>query len=117
MTQSIEVVEVLTESNSVFTLESNTVVVSIETETEVVETSGSIVIQGTPGPAGGVSAEKFEFTTPAMTWTANHSFNYKPTVTVTNLAGQVIEADISYPSSNLVMISFSKLMAGELELK
>lgn len=73
-----------------------------------------------PGDNGPVSAPDATFTqsTPASTWTINHSLNRSPLVIVVIDAGgtEVIGFGETYPSLNQVVLSFASPIAGSAYL-
>lgn len=83
-------------------------------------------IQGPPGPAGedgqdgvttiiyegGAAYHRHQQDTPAAVWSIPHPLGYRPTVTVSDTAGTVIEGDVRYLSDSLVEVSFSVAFTG-----
>lgn len=64
---------------------------------------------------GGLPAPAFVFNqpTPAAQWTVNHNLNVNfPVVTVVDLAGQEVQADVLYLSVNQLRINFTSAAAG-----
>jgi len=45
-------------------------------------------------------------------WEITHNLGYRPSVIVTDSAGTVVEADVSYPSLNQVTITLSQALSG-----
>ena len=45
-------------------------------------------------------------------WEITHNLGYRPSVIVTDSAGTVVEADVSYPSVNQVSIALSQAVSG-----
>jgi hypothetical protein len=45
-------------------------------------------------------------------WEITHNLGYRPSVIVTDSAGTVVEADVSYPSANQVTVALSQAVSG-----
>jgi hypothetical protein len=52
-------------------------------------------------------------TSPSITWTITHNLNKYPSVTIVDSAGTVVEGDISYSNTNLVVVTFSSTFSGK----
>jgi hypothetical protein len=50
--------------------------------------------------------------TPSSTWTINHNLGGQPNATVIDSAGNVVEGEITYPSANTMVLSFSGAFSG-----
>lgn len=49
---------------------------------------------------------------PSTSWTITHNLNKYPSVTIVDSAGTVVEGDISYTNTNLVVVTFSSIFSG-----
>ena len=80
--------------------------------------------QGSPGPAGpqgtagppGQESE-YSFPNPALQWVIVHNLNATPTVTVLDLYGVEVGADVLYPDKNTVIVEFALPYAGTARLR
>lgn len=54
----------------------------------------------------------FEQGIPATEWVINHNLNKRPSITLTNYAGEVFEADRDYTSNNQVIIRLESADTG-----
>ena len=113
-----EVIETPVIVATVSVLENKTVVIAEIIENSVIETSGTLVVEGTPGRPGpsGASRLIYTFDTPLLVWIANHSYPYRPQPTVIGTDGRVIDADYDYPTSTSIRITFGRPTAGVLEI-
>lgn len=71
--------------------------------------------QGEPGPPGspGIAGSYvFNQGLPSSTWTINHPLGYRPAVIVFDTGGNEIDGDISLPSNNTVILTFSSSFSG-----
>jgi|TARA_B100001094_G_scaffold318161_1_gene361397 hypothetical protein len=61
-----------------------------------------------------VSAIKFKFqqASASATWVVGHRLNGKPSVTLTDLSGNKVEANIVYNSDSQITITFSSATTG-----
>jgi hypothetical protein len=66
---------------------------------------------GAPGAGGQDFTQSFSV---ASTWTVNHNLNKRPAVTVMDLGGAVIGADILHLNSTQCLISFNTPQAGSV---
>ncbi len=57
----------------------------------------------------------FTQSTPATVWTISHPFNHLPAVTII-VGGEEVDANVDYPSANLVTITFQVAQSGSAEL-
>lgn len=78
-------------------------------------TMGPPGIQGPIGPAGGPANPTFTFTqsSPLAGWIINHNLGFNPILTVTDIGGNEVEAEIVHISSNLTMVYFSQPQTGK----
>lgn len=129
-------------SNITVTYE-NTVIEISQQEYEVIEISESARgvpgpqgpqgvqgIQGPEGPEGdvgpqgpqgepGVDGDKHyshEQMVASATWTINHGLEKYPSVTVVTSGGDEVEGDVSYPSLNIVTVTFTSAFGGKAYL-
>ena len=58
------------------------------------------------------SAYMYTQTTPAAVWTINHNLGLWPTVSILDPGGNEIEADVTHPSVNQLVIRFAIPIAG-----
>lgn len=70
---------------------------------------GGTSIPAAPGAAG---TRVFLFDTPAAVWTVNHNLQARPPAQVTDLVGEVITGDVSYPNLNQLVIRHSTPLTG-----
>lgn len=54
--------------------------------------------------------------TPASTWTVSHPLDKRPSVTVVDSGGTVLDGDVSYPSSSQVVVEFVAATSGSAYL-
>lgn len=78
---------------------------------------GSDGAQGPQGPQGvpGLSGDAgytHQQATPATEWVINHGLTKIPDVTILDSAGSVVEGDVTYPSLNSAVVTFSYPFAG-----
>lgn len=71
---------------------------------------------GSPASIKGSQALVFDQPTPSATWTINHGFGAKPTVTVTDTAGDECIGEVTHPTLNQTVITFSAPFAGTARL-
>jgi hypothetical protein len=66
------------------------------------------------GPAVSVDPTSFIFNqpTPLASWVINHNLNGFPSVTTTDLSGNVILGQVQYLNANTVIVTFSTPVAG-----
>lgn len=68
-------------------------------------------VQGVPGtPATGAGTDFPQ--SAALQWTINHNFGYRPSVELTDTAGNEIDAEIRHLSANTVQVTFLVPTAG-----
>lgn len=74
--------------------------------------------QGPQGPAGtgGDATYLHEQAVPEAVWTIDHGLGKEPAVTVINSAGDEVIGDVSYPTADRVVITFSSGFAGRARL-
>jgi hypothetical protein len=83
-----------------------------------VVTGGGTTITGTafndlpfdPGGSGG--GYVYQQSTPATTWTINHSLGYRPSVELLDSGSQEIDGAVSHPTVNQTVITLSPATAG-----
>jgi hypothetical protein len=70
--------------------------------------------QGEPGtPGAAPQAYEYEQAIPSDTWTITHNLGYRPGgILVLDTLGRVVEGDVSYPSVNDVVLTFSASFSG-----
>lgn len=68
-------------------------------------------LSATPGPPN--SFYRHVQTSPASIWTITHPLGRRPAVTIVDSAGTPVEGDVDYPSTSVVVASFSAPFAGE----
>lgn len=75
------------------------------------------VVDGNPGAGEGNLNEGFTFEQliPSTTWNITHNYSYEPAVTII-VNNQEVEADVDYPSPNVVVVTFATPQAGEARL-
>ena len=104
-------------------------IVSHESETVVIETTGTQGPEGPVGPKGldGIDGEKGDKGDPGVSgasyvytqgvadtiWVVNHGLNRYPSVTVIDSAGDENVGDIKYNNSNTITLTFSAPFAGQ----
>jgi hypothetical protein len=70
----------------------------------------------TPGPAGPAGAdggsETFNQGVPSSLWQITHSLSFKPSVTVVDSAGHLVEGDVRYLSASAIEIEFAAGFSG-----
>lgn len=82
---------------------------------------------GVPGPVGGAGPagpqgpqgqeSEYSFPNPALQWLIVHNLGTNPTVTVLDLYGVEVGADIAYPDKNTVIVDFAVPYAGVARLR
>lgn len=79
--------------------------------------------EGPPGPQGPPGADGTGDATylhdqqsPASVWTIDHGLGKEPAVTVIDSAGSQVIGDISFPTLNRVVLTFSAAFAGRARL-
>ena len=79
--------------------------------------------QGPPGPQGPAGADGTGDATyphqqmvPSAVWTIDHGLGKHPAVTVITSAGDQVIGDVSYPSLDRVVITFSAPLGGSATL-
>lgn len=93
----------------------------------IVESENNIVVisqvgpQGPPGEPGadgssGLAAHVHSQSSPALTWTINHNFGYRPGVTILSIGGVEVKADVIHTSVNQTVIQFVVATAGSARL-
>lgn len=82
--------------------------------------TGSVGPMGPTGPVGppGASGAGFVYLqpVPSLVWTINHNLGFGPSVTVTDIFGTLVEADVSNLSNNLTVITFLAPVSGKARL-
>ena len=64
-----------------------------------------------------ISATSFSFTPPSVKWVVIHDLDiHRPTVTITDLTGQVFDAEVIYISDTEIHINFNQAMDGNIYL-
>jgi len=76
-----------------------------------------VVAGGRQGPAGrpglnGGETFQFEQADPAAVWTVPHNLQRRPSVMVTDLAGNAVISDIRYIDDNIIQITHGRPVAG-----
>jgi hypothetical protein len=75
-----------------------------------------VLVPGPPGPPGppGLGGEGYVFNqpTPSGSWTINHNLGYRPSVAVFDSGSQEIDAEVSHPSVNTVILTLNPPTAG-----
>ena len=72
--------------------------------------------KGDPGPQGGGGAE-FEFDIPEPVWIIEHSLTFKPSVTVLDADGTVVDANVTYSATEpRIAISHARPITGSVIL-
>lgn len=59
---------------------------------------------------------RYDQSTPATTWEITHNLKKRPSVTVTDSAGSVVEGSVEYIDENNLKITFSAAFSGYAEL-
>jgi hypothetical protein len=74
--------------------------------------------QGPEGPAGTGGDLTYQHTqlVPAAVWTIDHNLGKEPAVTVISSADDEVIGDVSYPTPNRVVLTFSSAFAGRARL-
>ena len=77
----------------------------------------TLVATGEQGPAGrpgtnGGETFQFEQEDPAAVWTVPHNLERRPSVMVTDLAGNAVISDIRYIDDNIIQITHGRPVAG-----
>lgn len=62
-------------------------------------------------PSSGSAASVFNQDTPSSVWTIHHTLGFKPDVTII-VGGEEVEADVDYPNSATVVITFNTPQSG-----
>lgn len=70
--------------------------------------------QGPPGRPGTNGGETFQFeqAAPSPVWTVPHNLQRRPSVMVTDQAGNVVISDIRYVDDNIIQITHGRPVAG-----
>jgi hypothetical protein len=86
---------------------------ALQTAQQSVESELATITQ-IPGPPN----TWFQYTqgTPASSWTITHSMGRYPAVTIVDSAGSVVEGDIEFVSTSVLIITFSSPFAGDAYL-
>lgn len=71
---------------------------------------------GPQGPAGAITAITFTQSVPALTWTISHGLPHRPVVRTFTNDGDEIEADVSFPNTTTVVVSWYSPATGSAEL-
>lgn len=58
------------------------------------------------------AAESFKFDPAVATWVINHTLNFMPNVTTTDLSGQEIQGTLQYISPSVIHVVFSTPVSG-----
>ncbi len=66
--------------------------------------------------SGGTSYYEYTQSSPSATWTINHGLGYRPSVSVEDADGNQVDAGVSWPSSNSVIVALSATMTGKAHL-
>lgn len=71
-------------------------------------------LRGPKGPPGTNGGETFQFEQedPLAVWTVPHNLQRRPSVMVTDLAGNVVISDIRYIDDNIIQITHGRPVAG-----
>ncbi len=73
---------------------------------------------GPPGPQGPQGQQSdYSFPNPALQWLIVHNLNTNPTVTLVDLYGVEVGADVFYPDKNTVIVDFAIPYAGVARLR
>ncbi len=78
----------------------------------VIPIPGATTTPTLPPAVSGATDMTYTQTTPAYTWTISHALGRKPSVTTSDTNGDEMEGDVSFPSTSVVVITFSMPMAG-----
>ncbi len=78
----------------------------------IVEASGGGGGGGGGGSSGTGAVYVHVQNTPAATWTVDHDLDTKPVVAVVSTGGDLLLAEIAYPSDNTTVITFGQPYAG-----
>lgn len=97
--------------------QSLTVMPDVKIVTLPFETAPGGVEDVSPSSTSGNLDEGFTFTQliPSQTWNITHNFSYDPAVTII-VNNEIVDADVDYPSSNTVVVTFGTPQAGEARL-
>jgi hypothetical protein len=79
--------------------------------------SKRVIVAGLRGPAGrsgtnGGETFQFEQEDPSAVWTVPHNLQRRPSVMVTDLAGDAVISDIRYIDDNIIQIMHGRPVAG-----
>ena len=83
--------------------------------TQIAKASNQNVVVGNSGYVGGgedPTTYVFNQPTPAASWLITHNLNGFPSVTTTDLTGNVILGQVQYLDANTVLVVFSQPVAG-----
>jgi hypothetical protein len=71
---------------------------------------------GQPGPEGppGVGGGTYEHhqTVASQSWVCDHNLGYRPSVTVQDSAGTLVEGDVTYDTADQLTITFTAPFSG-----
>lgn len=73
-------------------------------------------LRGPAGPAGSGGVHVFTQAAPAAAWHIIHPLSTPPVVLVIGSDGDMVEADVGYPSSSSVTLTFSQPISGNAYL-
>lgn len=78
----------------------------------------AFLVAGPAGPAGPAGDAGFEHvqSAPAATWSITHGMGRYPLGSQVTVDGEVVHADIVYPNSTTVVVTFASPQAGVLRL-
>lgn len=83
----------------------------------VVTPSGAnVTVVASPGGLGGPASYLHTQGVPAAVWTIPHNLGFYPGVTVIDSAGAQVIGDVSYPTINTAVVTFSAAMSGRAAL-
>ena len=85
-------------------------------EVVVVSTAISVGAQGPPGPMGFLQSYEFDQLSAATPWNINHNLAMYPTVTIVDLSGNVVSAQVQYIDDDNVTVTFDAPFAGKAYL-
>ena len=83
-----------------------------EAKTDLVAAINELAERPTNG--GGAGSQTYEFVqvSPARVWTVNHNLGLRPAVSIVDIGGAEVEADVRHTSPNQLVIHFAIPIAG-----
>lgn len=99
-------------------LEFNVVIEASEVDVTVEEpVVAAVLVAGPAGPPGpNVPVYEHVQSTPAATWSVSHGLGKFPISSEITVGGELVFADIIYPSTSTVVVTFASPQAGILRL-